>query len=277
MSHLLNRSLHLHVGARVVQGTLHPAWSRGKVLARSYHVFGPSTLDIDVSVVEDDPEESFGDAVGAVISKLDSTASTRRAHLNVVLADSRVHYDVVSGDYGASSDRQLMAIANACIVEVLGDRAQQQIVRWQLQPDRRHLLISSIDTEEVETIVQAASRLQLRLNSLQPDLCSQWNQYSNRLPDGTGVFAVVCGSHLLAVYALKGSIIALTCCHCFADDVAGGLQARLHPIDEQVDRLLASIGQAAKDVPAFLLVVSDQSSCPITERWALIRAPEGSV
>jgi hypothetical protein len=277
VSHLLSRSLHLHIGTRTVRGVLRPAWSRSRVLSRSRHVFGPSTLDLDLSIAKGAPEDSYSDAVEAVVSELDAEASAHMARLKVVLSDSRAHYDVVTGDYRNSSDRQLQAIATSCVTEVLGERATSQIVRWQLQPDRRHLLISSIGIQDVETLVQTATRLQLHLNSLQTEFCTQWNCHSDDLPDGTGVFSVASASHFMAVYALRGSIVALTFGPFSQVDEASNSETLICPIDERVDRLLASIGCDAKSNSTFLLVASDNSRISIASRWIVIRPTEDSV
>jgi len=277
VSHLLNRSLHLHIGTRTVWGVLRPAWSRRKVLARARYAFGPSALDLDISITEESPEESYCDALEAVVAELDYAASVHMAQLKVVLADSRVHYDVVSGDYKSSSDRELQAIAAACVAEVLGDRSMNQVVRWQLQPDRRHLLISSIDTGDIDALTKVASRLQLRLNSLQTEFCTQWNLRSNALPNGTGVFSVVSGSHLIAVYALCGSIIGLSCGPCSHGGETPNSVTSASPIDESVDRLLTSIGRDTKDDSTFLLIASDHLPIPVTSRWNVIRPTEESV
>jgi len=277
VSHLLNRSLHLHIGNRTVRGVLRPAWSRSKVLARARHAFGPSTLDLDLSIAKGAPEESYCDAVEAVIAELDAAVSAQMARVKVVLSDSRAHYDVVSGDYRTASDRQLEAIATSCVTEVLGERAASQVVRWQLQPDRRHLLISSVDSQDVENLIQTTTRLQLRLSSLQTEFCTQWNLHCGKLPDGTGVFSAVSAAYFIAVYALRGSIIALTCGPLIHDDEASNSEAQFGPIDERVDRLLASIGCDVKADLTFLLVASDNSPISVAPRWKVIHPTGESV
>lgn len=275
MSHLLNRSLSLHIGARSVQGALRAAWFQKRVLARSRHAFGPSTLDIDVSMTQTELEDTYREAVDAVVSELDSTASALNAHLQVVLADSRVHYDVVSGDYGGASDRHLQAIANACIGEILGDQAPNQVIRWQLQPDMRHLLISSMDTQDVEFVVQAASRHQLSLRSLQPDFCRKWNLHARSLPNGTGVFATTCSNHLIVAYAKSGSITALSCgpgANLTGLTAIGRLTK--DTIDERVDRMLSNVGLNTADVKAFVLVAPDSETVSTSPRWTVIRMAE---
>jgi hypothetical protein len=277
VSHLLNRSLHLHIGTRTVRGVLRPAWSRSRVLARSRHVFGPSTLDLDVSIAKDAPEDSYSDAIQAVVSELDAEASAQMARLKVVLSDSRAHYDVATGDYRNASDRQLQTIATSCVSEVLGERATSQVVRWQLQPDGRHLLISSIDTQDVETLVQTATRLQLHLYSLQTEFCTQWNLHSGDLPDGTGVFSAASAGHFMAVYALRGSIVALTFGPFSQVAEASNSGTQICLIDERVDRLLASIGCDVKANSTFLLVASDNSQISVASRWTVMRPTEDSV
>lgn len=277
MSLLLSRSLQLHIGPGDVQGVLLPAWSRGKILAKAQRTFQASTFETGVATSDGTTGESYDAAFEAVIAELTSTAPTQMARLQVVLTDSRVHYDVVAGDYGTSSDRQLQAIAAACVVEVLGERAMTQVVRWQLQPDRRHLLISSMGTLDVDRLVQLATRNQLRLNSLQTEFCSQWNLHANALPNGTGVFSVISASQLIAVYALQGSIIALSSGPLGLVNEAPRSELAVYPIDEFVDRLLTSIGHDPKDNSAYLLVASNQSPIHVTSRWKVIRPAEEMV
>ena len=94
-----NKSLHLHVGTQAVQGTLRPAWARHKVLARSSHAIDPSNMGHD--------DATPLTAIDAVLSELKASAPGRDSHLNIVLTDAHIHFDVVAGDYRDASERQL--------------------------------------------------------------------------------------------------------------------------------------------------------------------------
>jgi hypothetical protein len=270
----LSKSLRLHIGPGSVEGVLLPAWSREKILAKAKRTFESLTRQSNLSSSDESPDESYRAAAESVIAELAPSASAQKARLQVVLADTWVHYDVVAGDYGSSSDRQLQAIADACVAEVLGDRAMNQVVRWQLQPDRRHLFISSIDTKAVDGLVQVAARVKLRLNSLQTAFCSQWNLHARTLPNGTGVFSVISGSQLVAVYSLNGSIIALSSSPVGPAHEMSPSKPQTFPLDRFVDRLLTSIGQDPKDTATYLLVASDQSLVDVTSRWKVIHPAE---
>lgn len=258
-----NKSLQLHIGAQTVQGTLHPAWSRREVLARSSHAVDPPAMGHDAA--------SPLTAIDAVLSELRASAPSRGARLSVVLPDARIHFDVVAGDYRDASVRQLRSIATACVAELLGDRAIGQVVRWQLQPDRHHLLICSIAPQDIESMVQAASHHGLFLASLQPEFCIQWNRHAGALPDGTGVFATTNGADAIVAYVAGGAVTALSCGP-FLEDEPGpkdDLPAK-SPLDSRVNRLLSSIGMDASGVPTFLLVAPSLPEHRLTSRWSLL-------
>lgn len=252
MSLLWNKSLQLHIGVQTVQGTLRAAWPRRKVLARASHPVDPPAVD-------------------AVLSELMASASGRGVRLGVVLTDARTHFDVVAGDYRDASERQLQSIATACVAELLGEQAVGQVVRWQLQPDRHHLLICSIAPHDIESMVQAASRHGLSLVSLQPEFCMQWNRHADALPDGTGVFATRNGVHAIVACVAGGAITALSCGPCIDDECAPpeGVPAT-SALDSRVNRLLASIGLDASGVSTFLLVAPDLPQHSLASRWTLL-------
>lgn len=274
MSHLLSNSLHLHIGQGSIHGVLRPAWRRERVLGKAKHSFESAAPMASLSSLDEPLDESYRSAAESVIAELATTRSAQKPRLKVVLADSWVHYDVVTGDYAASSDRQLQAIADACVEEVLGDRAMDQVVRWQLQPDSRHLFISSIDAKAVDGLVQVAYRARLRLNSLQTEFCTQWNRHAHALAEGTGVFSVVSGSLLIAAYALRGSIIALSSAPIGRIEETPASKTPTFWIDKFVDRLLSSMGQEPKDSTSYLLVASEQPPGHLSPRWKVIRLAE---
>ena len=82
--------------------------------------------------------------IDAALASWPARRSLKGAQLDVELADSLVHLDVVAGDFAANSDRQLASVAAACVDELLGDAAKDHEIRWQLQPDGTHLLIGAV-------------------------------------------------------------------------------------------------------------------------------------
>lgn len=258
-----NRSLELHIGRQAVHGTLRPAWSPNKVLARSSHAVDPSAIGQDAVAPLS--------AIDTVLSALRANAPGRGVRLSVVLTDARVHFDVVAGDYRDASDRQLQSIATACVAELLGDMAVGQVVRWQLQPDLNHLLICSITPQDIESMVQAASRHGLSLASLQPEFCIQWNRHSIALPDGTGVFATTDGAHAIVACVAGGAITALSCGPCFVDKPAPLEELPgTSTLDSRVNRLLASMGLDVSGVSTFILVARDIPEHRLASRWTLL-------
>jgi len=259
-----NKSLHLHVGTQAVQGTLRPAWARHKVLARSSHAIDPSNMGHD--------DATPLTAIDAVLSELKASAPGRDSRLNVVLADAHIHFDVVAGDYRDASERQLQSIATACIAELLGDMAVGQVVRWQLQPDLHHLLICSIATQEIESMVKAASRHGLSLASLQPDFCMQWNRHAEGMSNGTSVFATTNGDRAMIACVLSGTVTALSAGLCIEDEynVQTNPPAK-HPLDSRADRLLASNGLDISSVSSFVLVAPEFSERGLDPRWTIFR------
>lgn len=270
-----NKSLQLHVGLGHVTGVLRPAWSSHRILARSRHDFArpASSQGIVATAASAAPCRN---AIEAVLTEMRGAVAPRRAiDLRIVLPGSRVHFDVVSGDYGGASDRHLQSIATACVVEMLGDAAAHQMVRWQLQRDMRHLLIASMDTEEVEDLIQVSLQNRYSLQSVQPDFCTQWNHHIHALQGNNGVFASLCETHLVVAYVVKGSITALSCGPIPVDLHRPPRNAELtNAVDARVDRLLSSVGQTPSEISTFILVAPEQGFVPITARWTLSNPSE---
>lgn len=278
MSLLSNRALHLHVGVLSVRGALRARWVPRKALASSSQEFDRLMPDPSGTVLESAIGKPCSAAMDAVLSDLRAKVSGSKPSLYVVLADSCVHFDVVQGDYGASSDRHLQSIAMACIGEVLGDGAASQVVRWQLQPDSRHLLISCMDQRDVSMVTQAASMHGLQVHSLQPDFCVQWNQYARTMPTSRCVFATVNEGYAIVAYAQHGTIMALSCGPSVSGNGAPDDGKHTgHAVDERADRLLASLGQEASDISTFVLVTSAPQGVPSGSRWTIFNSSEEPV
>lgn len=260
-----NKSIELYVGAHQVCGTLHPAWYRHDVLARAGHL-------VEQSFMTTDDAAPLG-AIDAVLSDLRASAPSGAVDLNVVMSDKHIHYDVVAGNYRHASERQLDSIASACVAELLADLAVGQLVRWQLQPDQRHLLICSTALQYIESIADASLRQGLSLASLQPEFCAQWNRHAVTAHSGTSVFASAnCAQVTIA--CVQGDAITA---------VSGGLvhEGETRPtgtlcatsgLDSRVNRLLASIGVEICTVSTFTLVVRDTPVHRLDPRWTIVDA-----
>jgi hypothetical protein len=154
-------------------------------------------------------------SIESVLRELEQNSPLRGATLTVELSDALVHLDVVAGDFVGQTDRQLQAVASACVSELLGDEANGHEVRWQLQADDRHLLICAIPQSQLATLEQAAATCGLRLESVQPDFALQWNVHARALKPGRGVFAVTMGSHVAIASVAGGVISAFSVGHLF--------------------------------------------------------------
>jgi hypothetical protein len=257
----------LSVGTRSVQGSLYAGWPGRKLLARSSQVIDAPPQPTDESLppaVAADPQSS---ALDAVLCELAASLPLRGSRLVAELAEELILLDVAEGDYGGASDRQLQSIATACVAELLGDAASDQALRWKLQPDLRHLLICAIARRDVEALEQATSRHGLELASLQPGFCAHWNRHADSLAGGSGVFAVTSGAHAIVACAARGVITAVSSGPCEEENATTNL------LDERVNRLLASTGLDALDVPAFVVVTAASQTRSFSPRWTVLTEP----
>lgn len=236
------KAVHLRIEPGAVSGHLERGAWRPAVLAQAHHaVEGPmATLD---------------PALDALLTELAGSASLKGAQLRVVLADTMLHLDVVAGDFAGDSERQLQAVAEACVAELLGEAAAAHEIRWQLQPDGRHLLIAALGREHLQALREAADRHGLALDSVQPQLCRQWNHHAAALPSGTTVFAVAQGPEALVACVAHGSIAALS----------QGQQ-----LDLRVDRLLASTGLDPAQQGGYVLVAPQAAAQGASPRWTVL-------
>ena len=265
MSRPWNSSVCLQVSARAVRGTLCAGWPRRKVIQQAIQVVpAPEGAEADAGSFD-------AGSVDVVLAQLAAAAPIRGARLAVELADDRVHFDVVGGEFGTASNRQLRAVSTACVTELMGDEAAAQSIRWQLQHDLAHLLICAIAQTDIDSLTQAAARHGLRLASLQPDFSAAWNRHARSLPAGNGVFGVSGGGHATVVCVERGAVVAITS-GAWAEeppdtDAAPVTQSSL---DQRVDRLLASAGIDATDITAFLFVAPELATRRLSPRWAIV-------
>lgn len=201
-------------------------------------------------------------ALEALLDALRPPGRPRQWALNVTVADACAHYDVVAGDYAAYSDPQLQAIAQGCVAELLGDAASQQIVRWQLQPDQKHLLLCAIEHRLVQALLEASAARQMSLVSLQPAFCRHWNACARRRASN-GVFAVTDTGHSLVTCTRQHAITALS----YGTDTGTALDLR-------ADRLLASTGHSAEATENFMVLARNADTLALPPRWTVLDWPE---
>lgn len=285
MSPRWNRSVRLHVGADAVKATARVGWPRAVAIA-----------EVDRAVATDPSSGSelaaHAQAIDAALAELASSASSAGGRLEVDIASSLLHIDVVEGDFGAQADRQLHGIAVACVSEMLGDEAAGRAVRWHLQRDERHLLIVALAEAWIDLLQSAATTAGLRLASVEPTFLARWNESGKAMKAGHGVFAV-CASGDLAIAAVSDGAIA-------AVSVGAGVDLRVDPpgprvqdrsgavvasgfssdsrgmatVDERVDRFLSARGQDPGKQSAFILVAPESMQVAASTRWSVIASRE---
>jgi hypothetical protein len=262
------KTVRLRVAASAVCGRLEQGLGR-KLLAEATHAADEQALAID-----------------AVLAELGLVLSLQGLRLDIELADTLVHLDVVEGDFSGNSERQLQAVATACVAELLGEAAEQHDIRWQLQADGRHLLIGAIAKEQIHVLAEAATRHHLKLRSIQPDFCLQWNRHASALKPGAGVFAVACGREAVVACVQQGAVAAISSGAWLDQSDAPGATSvgvkRLMcgfgldsstttgVLDTRVGRLLSSLGRDAADQSSYLLVAPDVSQSALSSRWTVL-------
>jgi hypothetical protein len=270
-----------HAAAAVLE----QGWPHRKVLARASHAISETNTGSS-SALQHAPAESVSRTVDAVLTELGKAASLRGARLEVEWADALMHFDVVAGDFDGYSDRQLQSVAAACLAELLGDGALAHDMRWQLQADGKHLLIGAIARDQLGALSEAAARHGLKLVSVQPDFCLQWNRHAPAVNPGAAVFAVASGQEAVIACVADGAVAAISGGAWLArvnlpgnstvavNKLMHGLglepTAKDVLLDVRVDRLLASVGQDAASQSAFVLVAPEVADTKVSARWTLI-------
>ncbi len=281
-----SKAVRLRVVPHAVSGTLERGWPRPKVLARASQATSEPIASAGAPArTQPAPLEGLSMAIDAVLAELGKAAALRGAQLNVEWADSLMHFDVVAGDFVGNSERQLQSVAAACVAELLGDAAQAHEIRWQLQAGGEHLLIGAIAREHLHALSEAAARHGLRLATVQPDFCLQWNRHASAMKPGPAVFAVASGYEAVIACVSDGAVAAISNGAWLArSQPAGnstgavnrlmrglGLESSSKEVllDIRVDRLLASVGRDAASQSAFVLVAPEMAGTKVSPRWTL--------
>ena len=287
-----SRSVCLRVAPDAVCATLAQGWPHAKVVARANHsVDGPfPTTARAAQSPSVGANDALSSALDAVLLKLAESRPLRGARLDIELADALVHLDTVAGEFIGNGERQLQSIAAACVTELLGDAAPDHDIRWQLQSGGKHLLIGAMARSHIQAFTEAARRHRLRLRSVQPDFCLQWNRHAASLKPGSAVFAVASGSDAVVAHVMQGAVTAVSS-GCWLDRDSNVGASRLHvkrlmcglgldpaatagALDIRVGRLLASVGQDEAAQSGFVLVAPQTSEHALSSRWTVINRAE---
>jgi len=218
--------------------------------------------------------EATVQAVDAVLAELGAHAGLKGLALEVTLASALLHLDVVEGDFAGQADRQLQAIAGACVAEMMDD-ADVHEVRWHLQRGGRHMLIAAIPRPLLETLQAVAQRAGLRLRSVTPEFVVRWNQFGRVAERGHWVFAVSVAGDLAIATVADGALSSVSIGPGIAPlgALAGAahLRASAEALDARVDRLLYASGEDPATQARFVLVAPDGRGQPASKRWSLAR------
>ncbi len=270
MSLLSNRFVKLSLGTRAAQASVHSHWSRGKALAHARHAMDP----VDGLSMQTDEEGAQLACVlqgaQAVLSELTSTVGLKNAPLNIQIVNGLAHFDVVSGDFAGSSERQLQAIANACVDDMLGDDEGPRVVQWQLQADGQHLLIASMKATVVDALAQQASLHGMALASLQPEFCAHWNTHAGHLQGAMAIFASVGDGAVVMALVERGSITAMSVGALDDGHASTTDGASKTALDLRADRLAAGQGTDPTAISAFMLVVPEGHVLVDGSRWTVV-------
>ena len=171
-----NSSLLLQIAPEGIVGTLTTGWPRRR------HI-GASSASADKlphePSGESNPATLDADALQAVLDEIGLASPLRGARVVVEVADPLVQFDIAEGDFAALGDRQLQAIALACMGELLGNAVADHEVRWSLQADERHLVIAAVPRALITALAEAATGRGARLASVQPAFARRWNTYAH--------------------------------------------------------------------------------------------------
>jgi hypothetical protein len=218
----------------------------------------------------------------ALLVSLAHDTPLKGAQLCVELPDASLHLDVVRGEFEDKGPRQLQAIAHACVVELLGERAADHAIQWQLQRDERHLLLCAVPSALLETVCAVALRHGMHLVHAQPGFAAQWNYHFRRGTPRTAVFAVACEANAVVTFIRNGAIVAISNGPWLERPElvrptagASSLMSRQGmgdcidqpALDLHTDRLLSSHAFDAEG--KFLLVGPRASARRLSKRWAV--------
>ena len=271
-------SLLLQVGPEGIVAALETGWPRRRrVVASSVSAAKPPLEPSH----ERSPAVVDAEALQSVLDEIELTMPLRGAHLVVEVADPLVHFDVAEGDFGASGDRQLQAIAAACMGELLGDAAADHEVRWSLQAGARHLVIAALPRVLIAALVAAADLRGLRLDSVAPAFARRWNAFARDLGVPTAVFASTSGPHVVVSCVVDRALCAVSTGP-WQDGGGATPDGSSHPsaagelalLDERAARLLSGLGIEPSEACACLLVSADAAAGVTSSRWTVV-APSG--
>ena len=266
MSRRWSRSLQLRVGPAWVEATVRQGWAR-----RAPEVHAQRKVAA-TAIAGSGDFDALAKAIEAVLAEIGTRIGLKGLGLEVALSSALIHLDVAQGDFAGQADRQLQAIACACVDEMKDDDDAQE-VRWHLQRDARHMLIAAIPRALLEMLQAIAQRTGLRLRGVAPEFVVRWNQFGRIAGCGHWVFAVSSPGDLAIAMVADGALSSVSIGP--GIDLPDAAAAKRQPgpdaLDSHVDRLLYSCGDDPATQARFVLVTHDPRQTPASERWTLAR------
>ena len=302
-----NRSVRLHLDADEVSAVCRVGWPRAAAGAEAR--CSVASVDPASPVSNDAPSADPGglaQAVRTVLQDVATQSPAKGASVHVELSNALLHLDVVEGDFGGCTDRQLADIAAACAAEILGPAADDHEVRSHLQRDGRRLLIAAIGRPLLSMLSDEARACGMRLASATPEFVAQWNAHGRAVKPGECVFAVSAPRDLAIATTADGAITsisvgppvdlgiaedtpaatvverayALPIPGLLVNGPAGASRGVFSPsrpessmgadaLDIRVDRMLVAHGRDPEAQATFVLVAPGQASIETSARWSI--------
>ncbi len=290
MSRRWNESVLVEVSLDTVRATRRRGWLRPTVaaVAQRATTARASAAAEAQGAASAAVAETLARAVREALAELGVETRRPAAGVELRVGAPLVRFDVASGAFLGASDRALGGIAQACIAELLGDAAAEHETRWQLQPGGRQLLLAALPLALRRALAEAVAASGLRIASLQPDFCVQWNRFAGEMKHRQGVFALRSGEDVQLAQVSAGAIAMLSVGPWRDAAQAGatpsptvrrlisglGLTGSLPPslLDLRADRLLASVGCDAAAEQDFVLVAAPDADLAVGPRWQ-VRSP----
>jgi hypothetical protein len=217
---------------------------------------------------------------------LSQRADIRGADLQVQVADNLAVLEVVRcepNDVLRSNTRQMQRLAEVSVAEVLGDKASQYEVRWQVQADNEHLFVCALPRALMSGITSAAQAYGLTLTQVQPQFSQVWNASLAQLTQTHATQAVFlrASTHEAVLSCVRNGVItqisqALSLKpndNADAPDTISPINqhvSTMSRVDALVDRLLTALGEDPAQSWRFFASSQGLSRADFSPRWQML-------
>ena len=169
------------------------------------------------------PYEGIGNAIRDTLLQWSGTAGRplygpRR--LNVEVADTFVHYDVLHVDARRLPPAELEHLAAVGLADTLGLDPSSLVMRCSVQQDGLSVVVCGMPSPLVEAVKQAIDDAGYSLNRLEPGFAAFWNGSHARTKKDSALLAYLRGSALMLGWLRDGKWQALATEHLSRNDWA---------------------------------------------------------